>query len=59
MKRSTQDFVNTSKYKNSVQQLNEDSIEFSLSTWIRRVSKSSQAKLLYHQSYFSPEESVL
>ena len=33
-------------YINSIQQLDEDSIKFSLSTWTRRVIKSSYAKLL-------------
>jgi len=35
-----------SSYISSIQEINEDSIEFSLSTQIRRVIKSSQAKLL-------------
>jgi len=43
MKRSMQDFVNTIMCISSGQQLNEDSIKFSLSTQIRRVIKSFQA----------------
>ena len=31
---------------NSIQELNKDFIEFSLSTWTRSMVKSSQAKLL-------------
>ena len=44
------EFINRSKHKkyiSSVQQSNENSIEFSLSTQTRRVIKSSQAKSLY------------
>jgi len=44
------DFINRSKYRmyiSSIQQSNEDSIEFSLSTWTRSSSKVSQSKFLY------------
>ena len=34
-------------YISSIQQSNEDSIEFSLSTWTRSSSKVSQSKFLY------------
>ena len=34
--------VNSKRYISSVQKLNENSIKFSLSTWTRRVSKSSR-----------------
>ena len=43
------EFINKSKHKkciSSIPQSNENSIEFSLSTWTRSVVKSSQAKSL-------------
>ena len=45
-----QDFINRSKYRmyiSSIQQSNENSIEFFLSTWTRSSSKASQSKFLY------------
>jgi len=43
------DFINKDKYRmyiNSIQQMNENSIEFSLSTWTRSSSKTSWPKSL-------------
>ena len=45
-----QNFINRSKYRmciSSIQQLDEDSIEFFLLTWTRSSSKASQSKFLY------------
>jgi len=53
LKRDAQDFINRSKHWrciSSVPQLNGNSIEFSLSTWTRRVIKSPQAKSLHQNS---------
>ena len=45
-----QDFINKSKYRryiSSIQQLNEDSIKFSLLTQTRSSTKALQSKFLY------------
>ena len=50
LKRDVWDFINRSKYRmyiSSIQQSNENSIEFSLSTQTRSSSKVSQSKFLY------------
>ena len=46
-----QNFINKGKYRmyiSNIQQMNGNSIEFSLSTQTRRVIKSSQAKSLHN-----------
>ena len=53
-----QDFTNKCKYRmciSNVQQMNGNSIEFSLSTQTRRVIKLSQAKLLHQNLIPYPE----
>ena len=48
-RKDVRDFVNKSKHKiyiSSVPKSNENSIEFSLSTWTRSSSKTSQSKFL-------------
>ena len=49
-RKDARDFVNKSKHKiyiSSVPKSNENSIEFSLSTWTRSSSKASWPKFLY------------
>jgi len=51
LKRDMQNFINKGKYRmyiSNIQQMNGNSIEFSLSTQTRRVIKSSQAKSLHN-----------